>query len=142
VIRREAELLPTAVSNGTWSIVAAPPPASGSYVDADIGLGDYVSFQFDPLSAGAYRLETGFLAATDRGRFVALVDGFTVGRTRTAVYNTTPLIRDGNDANTDFGSFVLSSAGAFSFSYLTAFESPGTRVGIDYILLTKYERDR
>lgn len=142
VIRREAELLPTAVSGGTWSIVANPPPASGSYVDAAIDLGDYVSFQFDPLPAGAYRLETGFLAATNQGRFVALVDGYTVGRTRTAVYSSMPLIRDGNDANTDFGSFVLTSAGTYNVSYLTAFTSPGTRIGIDYLLLTQYERDR
>ncbi|MBX3738977.1 MAG: carbohydrate-binding protein [Candidatus Didemnitutus sp.] len=142
VIRREAELLPTTVSGGTWAIAANPPPASGSYVDADIGLGDYVRFQFDPLPAGVYRLETGFLAATDQGRFVALVDGYTVGRTRTAVYSATPQIRDGNDMNTDFGSFVLPSPGTYNVAYLTAFTSPGTRIGIDYLLLTKYERDR
>jgi hypothetical protein len=130
------------VSGGTWSVVANPPPTSGSYVDAEIDLGDYVSFQFDPLPAGSYRLETGFLAATNQGRFVALVDGYTVGRTRTAVYSSTPLIRDGCDANTDFGSFVLTSAGTYNVSYLTAFTSPGTRIGIDYILLTQYERER
>lgn len=140
--RREAEALPVAVSGGSWSVATDPAPASGFYVDANIGVGDNVAFQFDPVPAGVYRLETGFLAATQQGRFTAQADGFTVGRARTAVYSTMPLIRDGNDANTDFGSFVLPNPESPVFSYVCVFTSPGTHIGIDYLLLTKYERDR
>lgn|GEM_PF-6338755 len=141
-ITMEAESLSANVSGGSWSIVGDSAASAGSYLEAAIGLGDDVSLLLPAVQAGGYRLEVGFRAATDRGRFAALVDGFTVGRVRTAVYSSSAMMRDSDDSNTDFGSFELPAAGSPVLSLLCEFTSPGTDIGVDYITLTKYTRDR
>lgn len=141
-MKYEAEILPANVSAGSWATASEPGASAGSYVEATIGLGDDLSILFPTVQAGAYRLEVGFRAATDRGRFTTMVNGFTVGRTRTAVYSSTPLMRASDDPNTDFGSFELSAAASPVLSFICQFASPGTNIGIDYISLIKYARDR